>query len=58
MQKNFQSFRQGIIKVENHSILRKGQIVQIVSEDAETYTVKPYIASVPQKIKKEDLILN
>ena len=58
MQKSFQSLRQGIIKIEDHSILRKGQIVQIISEDTETYTVKPYIASVPQKIKKEDLILN
>jgi hypothetical protein len=58
MQKSFQSFKQGIIKIEDHSILRKGQIVQIISEDTETYTVKPYIASVPQKIKKEDLILN
>lgn len=58
MERNFQSFKQGIIRTETHSVLKKGQIVQIVSEDDETFTVKPYIASVSQKIKKEDLIVN
>jgi hypothetical protein len=58
MERNFQSFKQGVIRIDDHSILKKGQIVQIISEDVDTYIVKPYIASVPQKIKKEDLILN
>lgn len=33
-------------------------MVQIISEDENEFIVKPYIASIPQKIKKEDLIIN
>jgi hypothetical protein len=56
--KVFQSWKQGIINTDQHSVLKKGQMVQIISEDENEFIVKPYIASIPQKIKKEDLVIN
>ena len=52
-----ESYRQATVNTENHPVLRKGQIVSILFEEENFYIVKPYIASVEQKIKKEDLIV-
>ncbi len=51
-------YKQGIVNTDDHPVLRKTQIVSIIFEEGEYYIVKPYIASVEQKIFKKDLIVN
>ncbi len=52
------SYKQGIVNTDDHPVLRKTQIVSIVAEESEYFIVKPYIASIEQKISKKDLIVN
>lgn len=51
-------YKQGVINTEDHPVLRKGQLVSIISEEEDFYIVKPFIASIEQKISKKDLIVN
>jgi len=52
------SYKQGIVNTDSHKVLRKGQIVRVIYERDGYYVVKPYIACVEQKIKKEDITVN
>jgi hypothetical protein len=51
-------YKSGIINTDTHSVLRKGQAVKVLYEKDGYYVVKPYIACIEQKIKKEDVIVN
>jgi hypothetical protein len=53
-----ETYKQGIINTESHTVLRKGQLVKVLYEKDGFYMVKPYVASMEQKIKKEDVIVN
>jgi hypothetical protein len=52
------SYKQGVVNTEEHPVLRKTQIVSIIAEEGDFFIVKPYIASIEQKISKKDLIVN
>ena len=51
-------YKQGIVNIDNHPVLRKTQIVNIILEEGDFYVVKPHIASMEQKISKKDLIVH
>lgn len=53
-----ESYKHGTVNTDSHPVLREGQIVKVLYEKEGYYVVKPYVACVEQKIKKEDLILN
>ena len=53
-----ETYRHGIINTDSHQVLRKGQAVRVLYEREGMYVVKPYIASLEQKIKKEDVIVH
>ena len=48
-------YRQGIINRDISENLKKGQIVDIISEDDSYYIIQSYITSFQEKIKKQDL---
>lgn len=50
--------KQGIVNTDNHPVLRKTQIVNIILEEEDFYIVKPCISSIEQKISKKDLIVH
>jgi hypothetical protein len=52
------SYKQGIVNTDDHLVLRKTQLVNIISEEEEYYIVKPLISCFEQKILKKDLIVN
>jgi hypothetical protein len=52
------SYKQGIVNTDDHPILRKTQLVNIIFEEEEYYIVKPLISCFEQKILKKDLIVN
>ena len=52
-----ETYRHGII-TDSHPVLRKGQAVKVLYERDGYYVVKPYVSSMEQKIKKEDIIVN
>ena len=52
------SHKPGIVNTDNHPVLRKTQIVNIILEEGDFYIVKPYISSMEQKISKKDLIVH
>lgn len=53
-----ETYRHGIVNTDSHPVLRKGQVVKVLYERDGMYVVKPYNASLEQKIKKEDVIVN
>lgn len=53
-----ETYRHGIVNTDSHQVLRKGQAVKVLYERDGFYVVKPYIACIEQKIKKEDVILH
>lgn len=53
-----ETFRHGIVNTNSHPVLRKGQAVKVLYERDGMYVVKPYIACIEQKIKKEDVIVH
>jgi hypothetical protein len=53
-----ETYRHGIVNTDSHKILRKGQAVKVLYERDGMYVVKAYVASIEQKIKKEDVIVN
>ena len=53
-----EAYRHGIINTDSHQVLRKGQAVKVLYERDGYYVVKPYVASMEQKIKKEDVVVN
>lgn len=52
------SYKQGIVNTDDHPVLRKTQLVNIISEEDDYYIVKPLISCFEQKISKKDLIVN
>ena len=52
------TYKNGIINTDTHPVLRKGQAVKVIYEKDGFYFVKPYIACIEQKIKKEDVVVN
>lgn len=53
-----EAYKHGIVNTDSHPVFRRGQIVKVLYERDGFYVVKPYVASLEQKIKKEDLIIN
>ena len=53
-----ETYRHGIVNTDSHLVLRKGQAVKVLYERDVYYVVKPYVASMEQKIKKEDVIVH
>lgn len=53
-----EAYKHGIVNTDSHPVLRKGQAVKVLYERNGMYVVKPYIACIEQKIKKEDVIVN
>lgn len=53
-----ETYRHGIVNTDSHQVLRKGQAVKVLYERDGMYVVKPYIACLEQKIKKEDVIVH
>lgn len=53
-----ETYRHGIVNTDSHQVLRKGQAVKVLYERDGMYVVKPYIACLEQKIKKEDIIVH
>ena len=51
-------YKQGIVNTDDHPVLRKTQIVNIISEKEDVYIVKPFMATVEIEISKKDLITN
>jgi hypothetical protein len=48
-------YRQGIINRDISENLKKGQIVDIISEDDYCYIIQLFITSFQEKIQKQDL---
>ena len=48
-------YRQGIINRDISENLKKGQIVDIISEDDSCYIIQLFITSFQEKIQKQDL---
>jgi len=53
-----ETYRHGIVNTDSHQVLRKGQAVKVLYEKDGYYVVKPFIACLEQKIKKEDINVN
>jgi len=51
-------YKQGIVNTDDHPVLRKTQIVNVLFEEEDFYIVKPFMATVEIKISKKDLIVN
>jgi hypothetical protein len=52
------AYRQGVINTDNHPILQKGQIVDIIFEGHDFYTVQSFITGTQEKIQKELVLLH
>jgi hypothetical protein len=53
-----QNYRQALVNTSEHPIFKKGQIVNIISEEGEFCLVNYYVTSHPEKIEEKDLIVN
>jgi hypothetical protein len=53
-----QNYRQAIVNTTEHPIFKKGQIINIISEEGEFCLVNYYVTSRPEKIEKKYLIVN
>jgi hypothetical protein len=47
-------YKQGIVNTDDHPVLRKTQIVNVLAEDGDFYIVKPFMSTVEIKISKKD----
>jgi hypothetical protein len=54
--KNKRSYRQCVIDTDTHPILQKGQIVDIIFEGYDFYTVQSFTTGTQENIKKEFVI--
>ena len=52
------SYRQCVINTDTHPILQKGQIVDIIFEGYDFYTVQSFTTGTQEKIQKEFVVLN
>jgi hypothetical protein len=58
MRKKISPYRQGAINTEEHPILKKGQIVEIVDENEEFFRVRVFLTGKIESIKKIHISLN
>jgi hypothetical protein len=56
--KKTRAYKQGIVKTFEHPVLNEGQVVEIIFEGYDFYTVQSFITATQEKIKKEDLQIN
>jgi len=52
------SYKQGSIQTDTHPILKKGQIVDIISETKDLYLIQSFVTGHPEFIKKQDIKIN
>jgi len=52
------AYRQGRVITKDHPVLKESQIVDIIFEGHDFYTVQSFITGTQEKIKKEDLQLD
>lgn len=51
-------YKQGVIQTDAHTYLKKGCIVDIISETKDCYLVQSFVTGIPEFIKKEHLKIN
>jgi len=49
------AYKQGIVNTDTHLILKRGQVVSIISETSDVYLVQSFLTNSPEFIKKEYL---
>ena len=47
------AYRQGVVVTSSHPVLKEGQIVDIIFEGHDFYTVQSFITGTQEKIQKE-----
>jgi hypothetical protein len=52
------AYRTGIVKVDNHPIFLKGQVIEIMEDCGDFYKVRVYMTGKQEEIKKEDVLVN
>ena len=52
------AYPQAVVTTENHSLLKKGQIVEVIQEDGVYYIVQTGKTGLMQKIEKKDISFN
>jgi hypothetical protein len=58
MNKRTRAYKQGVVRTFQHPVLNEGQIVDIIYEGHDFYTVQSFTTGTQEKIKKEDLQIN
>jgi len=51
-------YKTGVVVVENHPILKKGQVVEILESHETHYDVRVYMTGGKLQIKKEEVLTN
>jgi len=49
------AYKKGIVETNEHYSLKKGQVVDIISEKLDVYLVQSYQTSKPEFVKKQDI---
>lgn len=49
------TYKQGVVNTDTHFTLKRGQIVDIISETGDAYLVQSFLTNRPEFIKKQDL---
>jgi hypothetical protein len=52
MRKIRSSYRQGVVNTEEHPVLKKGQIIEILDENEEFFRVRVFLTGKIESIKK------
>ena len=51
-------YRTGIVTTEEHPILLKGQVVEVMAEEGEDYLVRIYMTGQSTKVEKKFVLIN
>jgi hypothetical protein len=52
------AYRNGIVASDEHPILLKGQVVEIMEEQEEDYIVRVFLTGQPLKVEKKHILIN
>ena len=58
MTKRNRPYKQGVIISETNEFLKKGQIVEIIEEHDDYFSIRVFLTGKLEKIKKEELTIN
>jgi len=51
-------FKQAVVTIETHPVLRKGQIVDIIEEEENRYKVRSFLTAKYEFVNKKDISIN